>query len=244
MPIATASLRRSIWFSPGPERMAEPQVYSQRLGGVSAAQFEAAAARLGLGRFVKAEPITSGLFGQNVFVTTSEGEFVLRGAPHYVKTFGESEWRREDRWQFGKEVFFARLLHARAGVPVPWPMLHDEASDIFGWPYLVMPRMKGTCFEDRSILKALPAADRHGVALALGRMLAQMQTLTWTFAGDFSQDDIELRAYDGGFTRHVIAETREAVAPGLANGSMNAADVAWIEQAEARALGVEDVTRP
>jgi Ser/Thr protein kinase RdoA (MazF antagonist) len=224
--------------------MPEARTYSQRLGAISDAQFEAVAARLNLGRFVRAEPVTSGLFGQNVFVTTTAGEFVLRGAPHYVKNPGENSWRREDRWQFTKEVFFARQLHEHTKAPVPWPMLHDEASDIFGWPYLIMPRMPGTCFEERSVVKALPAEDRRGVAVAMGRMLAQMQRLSWAFAGDFSQDDIQLRPYIEGFTPHVIAEIREAVAMAQANGAMTAADVDWIERAEALALAVAGVSRP
>ena len=99
--------------------MGEAKVYSERLGRISDAQFEAVAERLGLGRFLKAEPTTSGLFGQNVFVTTTEGEFVLRGAPHWVKGLGEKEWRREDRWQFTKEVFFARQLHEQTQGPGP-----------------------------------------------------------------------------------------------------------------------------
>src|SRR5579871_3456590 len=115
--------------------MEETREYSQRLGKISDTQFEAVAARWNLGRFVKAEPVKSGLFGQNVFVETTQGQFVLRGAPHWVKGIDETEWRREDRWQFNKEKFFARLLHERTKAPVPWPMLHDESSDIFGWPY-------------------------------------------------------------------------------------------------------------
>jgi len=82
--------------------MSEEIVYSERLGALSDAQFEAVATRLGLGRFLSAEPISSGLFGQNVFVTTTDGTFVLRGAPHWVKDAGKIEYRREDRWQFTK----------------------------------------------------------------------------------------------------------------------------------------------
>jgi aminoglycoside phosphotransferase (APT) family kinase protein len=218
-------------------------VYSQRLGGISTEQFEAVAARLNLGRFVKAAPATSGLFGQNVFVTTRDGEFVLRGAPHWVKDLGETEYRREDRWQFTKEVFFARQLHARTKAPVPWPMRHDEASDIFGWPYVVMPRMPGTCFEERSIMKALPQEDRRGVAAALGAMLAEMQKLTWPFAGDFAPD-VELRPYPGGFTQHVIRETHDNARAAQASGALDAQDLAWLEDAEARAFAIAGVPRP
>jgi hygromycin-B 7''-O-kinase len=223
--------------------MSAAKVYSQRLGALSDEQFEAAAARLNLGRFVKAEPTTSGLFGQNVFLTTSEGEFVLRGAPHWIKDLGETEYRREDRWQFTKEVFFARQLHAQTEAPVPWPMLHDEASDIFGWPYLIMPRMPGICFEERGILRALAEEDRRGVATALGAALAEMQTLRWPFAGDFAPS-VELRPYPGGFTPHVMRETRDNALVAQTNGALDAQDLAWLVDVEARALATVDVARP
>lgn len=216
--------------------MAEARVYSERLGAISEAQFAAAAERLRLGRFVKAQPVTSGLFGQNVFVTTSEGEFVLRGAPHWVKGLGEEQWRREDRWQFTKEVFFARLLHEHTQVPMPWPMLHDEASDIFGWPYIVMPRMPGACFDERGILKALAPEDRRGVARALGAMLAQMQTLTAPFAGGFDVDTIALTPFEGSYTQHAIAELRDGTAMAQRNGAMTPEDLEWLAGAERRAL--------
>src|SRR5437870_5571176 len=127
------------WSSQATERilsrMSAGIVYSERLGAIRDAQFAVACVRAGIGAFLKAEPTTAGLFGQNVFVTTSNGEFVLRGAPHWVKGPNDKAWRREDRWQFTKERWFAQQLHERTKAPVPWPMLHDEASDIFGWPY-------------------------------------------------------------------------------------------------------------
>ena len=59
------------------------QAYLQRLGKISPKQFQAALARFGLGDFIQAERVAHGWFGQNVFVTSSQGEFVLRGVPHY-----------------------------------------------------------------------------------------------------------------------------------------------------------------
>jgi hypothetical protein len=219
--------------------MSEGIVYSQRLGAISDMQFAAACERLALGQFVKAEPTTSGLFGQNVFVTTTSGEFVLRGAPHWVKGARDTEWRREDRWQFTKERWFARQLHERTKTPVPWPMLHDEANDIFGWPYLVMPRMPGTCFDERGILTALPPEDRRGVAVALGEMLREMQKLTSPFTGDFSQDSIALEAWPGG-VEHAIAETSRMADGAQAHGRFTADDRAFLDAAAAQARAAAD----
>jgi hypothetical protein len=71
------------------------RVYSQRLGALTPQQFQAALTRFGLGTFVEATPVSQGLFGQNVFVQSSQGAYVLRGAPHYP-------------WQFPKERFGPR----------------------------------------------------------------------------------------------------------------------------------------
>jgi hypothetical protein len=57
--------------------------YSKRLGTISTKQFQAALDHFNLGQFMSAEAVPFGLFGQNVFVTSTAGEFVLRGAAHY-----------------------------------------------------------------------------------------------------------------------------------------------------------------
>lgn len=216
--------------------MSEARIYSQRLGAISDAQFQAVAFRLNLGRFLGAQPTVGGLFGQNVFVTTTDGEFVLRGAPHWLNG------APNDRWQFTKEAFFARLLHEQTDAPVPWPMLHDETSDIFGWPYLVMPRMPGTCFNERTILEVLGFEDRRAVAIALAEGLVEQQRLTSPFAGDFDPS-VTLCPYPRGNTRHVIDETRQIAAEARNNGAFTDEDDRWIDSAAERALAV-NTSRP
>ncbi len=207
--------------------MGDARVYSERLGAISDAQFEAVAERFGLGRFVSAAPTTAGLFGQNVFVTTTDGEFVLRGAPHWVKDLDETEWRREDRWQFTSERWFAQQLHERTKTPVPWPIHHDERDDIFGWPYLVMPRMPGLCTDERGFMRAVAPDDRRAAAVALGETLAEMQRLSWPFAGAFSIETIELEAYPEGAVGRTAREIREMI---RGNGDrLEAGEIAWIE---------------
>ena len=61
--------------------------YSRRLGEISPHQFQKALDHFDLGMFVQAEPIPFGLFGQNVFVSSTKGEFVLRGNPHFSWQF-------------------------------------------------------------------------------------------------------------------------------------------------------------
>src|SRR5438552_3541426 len=112
--------------------------YSRRLGSLSEGQFQAALDRFDLGRFARAEPIAFGNWGQNCFLTSTRGEYVLRGAPFFP-------------WQFAAERFFAREIHRQTTVPVPWPYLVDDAHDIFGWPYALMPRLPGIQLADASI---------------------------------------------------------------------------------------------
>jgi aminoglycoside phosphotransferase (APT) family kinase protein len=213
--------------------MSEGTVYSDRLGAIRDAQFAAVCERHGLGKFVRAEPTTSGLFGQNVFVFASGGDFVLRGAPHWVKGPDDATYRREDRWQFSKERWFAQQLHAHTKVPVPWPMNHDETSDIFGWPYIVMPKMPGQCFDEREIVKALDVEGRRGVAVAMGENLAEMQRLTWDFAGDFDMTTIALTAQPDGGVGWIA---REALGIAETCGDRLTADErAWIERMAADA---------
>jgi len=147
--------------------------YSSRLGSISPRQFQAALDRFDLGRFVTAEPIQTGNFGQNVFVTSTAGEYVLRGKPHYP-------------WQFPKERLFAGLLHERTSAPVPWPYLYDPSPDIFGWDYVLMPRLPGLQLPDRQVYADLAAQDKVAIASAMGYALAAVQELAWPHPGEYA----------------------------------------------------------
>lgn len=161
----------------------EGKTYSQRLGEITDQQFQAALDRFHLGHFIKAEAIPFGSFGQNVFVTSTEGEYVLRGDPHF--------W-----WQFPTEEFFTQLLHERTRVPVPWPYLIDPTPDIFGWSFVIMPRMPGLQLIDPHVKERLSAAERLGIAQALGENLAHMQEVTWPFAGRYNAATTSIEPFD------------------------------------------------
>jgi hygromycin-B 7''-O-kinase len=146
--------------------------YSKRLGEISNDQLQKALDKFDLGNLVESSPISQGLFGQNLFITTTKGEFVLRGVPHYD-------------WQFPSEKFFAELLHKNTSVPVPYPYLFDDDKSIFGWPYIIMPKMKGRNLSDNLEETDLSDNDRIEIAQLQGKILAELQILTWEFTGKF-----------------------------------------------------------
>lgn len=195
------------------------EVYSQRLGSIQPAQFQAALDRFDLGTFVRAEAIPFGLFGQNVFVTSTKGAYVLRGTAHYD-------------WQLPKEQFIARLLHEQASVPTPWPYEVDTDESIFGWlyGYALMPRMPGSQLADPAVANAFSFEDRREIARALGEMLAQVHGVHWPFAGAYDLKSATIQAFPNGFETWIVEEIRGLMRYAVSfDTGTSAADQAWVE---------------
>ena len=155
-----------------PQRIYET---SKRLGPISHDQLSRAFARFELGDLLTVKPVPLGLFGQNLFVTSSAGEFVFRGAPH-----GPT--------QFPTERFFTRLLHERTSVPVPWPYQIDDSCDFFPWSYVIMPRMPGLQVTDRKVRRDLSGAEQRAIARAMAYNLGAMQQVTMPWCARYDPD--------------------------------------------------------
>lgn len=189
----------------------------RRLGLIGAEQFQAALDCFNLGKFIKAEGIPGGLFGQNVFLTSTKGEFVLRGVPHYD-------------WQFPTEQFFASFLYNQAGVKAPWPYLIEFDPTIFGWSFAIMPRLAGVNTTDPEIRAGLSEQDKIEIAAALGRNLAKMHAPKWDLAGryDFRSDTV--MPFEGGYSQWVIAALRRNMSRARSYSEVTTpADEAWLE---------------
>ena len=136
-------------------------LYSQRLGHIQAQSFQAALNRFGLGDFIAAEAIPHGIFGQNVYLTSTTGEYVFRGNPLSAE-------------QFETERFMAEQLHLKTVVPVAWPYLLDSSDELFGWPYIIMPRLNGLPLASPDVRATLSERERIEIAAAMGVTLAQL----------------------------------------------------------------------
>jgi hygromycin-B 7''-O-kinase len=195
----------------------EPRAYSERLGTLTPAQLQAALDCFGLGTLTEAQPIAAGMFGQNLFVSSSQGDWVLRGNPH-------------THWQFPAEQFFTHLIREHSSLPVAYPYLYEPSSQIFGWPFVLMPRMPGKQLEADEVYATLSEADKTEVALALARTLVEFQGITWENAGRY---DLELRTIKPlgvDYRVWIIGRIRELLANSLAaNDNTKSTDAAWVE---------------
>lgn len=198
--------------------MLQAQEYSKRLGTIEPAQFQAALNRFDLGAFVAATPIIFGLFGQNVFVTSTRGEWVLRGCPHYD-------------WQFPTEQFFVQLIHEQTRVPVPYPYLVDPATDIFGWSYVWMPRMPGIPLADETLVAQLSDEDQFGVAGAMARTLAELHTIHADHAGTYDYQTHTIQPFAKNYRDMILENIRDLLATSQSyNANTTVSDAAWVDQ--------------
>lgn len=197
--------------------------YSARLGRIAPAQFQAALDHFDLGRFVRAAPVPGGNFGQVLFLTSTAGAWVLRGSPLLPG-------------QFREERFFARLLHERTRVPIPWPYLLDESPTIFGWSYVIMPRLPGLDLEDEVAAAELTPVDRHAIAQALGATLAAMQEATWPMAGAYDPLADTIQPFAAGHAEWLLARIRRRLDRARAHTPRltTPADTRWVEGVIAR----------
>ena len=191
--------------------------YSKRLGNISEEQLQRALSHFELGEFLHAEPIPFGLFGQNLFLTSTVGEFVLRGSPHYD-------------WQFPTEKFFIEQLYDKTRVPVPYRYLFNPSAEIFGWPFVIMPKMSGLQLADAEVLARLSIAERRGVAQALAAMLIEIQTLTWEHAGRFNIATQMIEPMRQDYRSLIVQRIRELLLQAQSyNVNTTASDAAWVE---------------
>ena len=198
--------------------------YSERLGVLRAEQLQAALDRFDLGALVDAAPMAGGLFGQNLLVTSTRGEWVLRGCPHFD-------------WQLPKERLVARLIAERTSLAAPWPYLVEPSPEIFGWSFALMPRLPG-----RPAPSSPAGEEGRAVAEALGAGLARLHELRGEAAGDYDLAADAILPSPLSQRERVVARLQQWLGwcREAREGCIGDADALWIEAllaARSAALG-------
>jgi hygromycin-B 7''-O-kinase len=212
----------------------EPLDCGRRLGRLTRPQLQAALDRFGLGRLEAVAIAESGIFGQNLFLATDSGHWVFRGAPHVLP--GE----RAPGAQLAKEQWFAERLHSATRAPVPWPYYVERSTDLFGWPFALMPRLPGAPVQ--VVRRDLPPAERVEIAREMGATLAELHALRapapgeWDAAVEAIRPDTSLRQY----ALRVADGCRERA--DLPPTTLDAEDLALVERVVRESEPALDVT--
>ncbi|MDU5145560.1 MAG: aminoglycoside phosphotransferase family protein [Paenibacillus dendritiformis] len=190
---------------------------SKSLGALTDSQLQRMLDRFGLGRLLRSAPTEHGVMKQTLFVTSTAGEFVLKGNPLYP-----------GQWE--EEAYFIRHLHANAGVKVPYPYLIDEADDIFGWSYALMPRLPGRHIHDPELLRLLHREDGATIAAQLGHALREMHRWKAAHPGEFDPDSGHIRPFAGSYTAWLYGMIRYWLDDAAKYSVITERDKAWVQQ--------------
>ncbi len=205
--------------------------YSHRLGEISDDQVQVALTQLGLGNLVSTAAIPFGLFGQNFFVTSTMGEFVIRAAPHY-------------HWQLPTERHFAGVIARETTVPTPWPYLISDEPDPFPWPwgYAAMPRQPGLMLADPGVYASLRPALRLSLAKSEGETLWALHQARSPVAGAFDVATGSIRPFAGGYVGRATERALGHLGTAFGRGAHRPEDDAWVRGliASCRTLGEPD----
>ncbi len=191
--------------------------YSNRLGEIPDSQVQAVLTQLGLGELVSTAAMPFGLFGQNFFVTSTQGEFVIRAAPHYD-------------WQLPTERYFAGVIAWETTVPTPWPYLISNEPEPFPWPwgYAAMPRQPGLLLADPDVYAALTPAQRLSLAEAEGELLWELHQARSPVAGAFDIATGSIQPFPGGYLGRTIGRALNHASLAFGHGAHSQDDGAWV----------------
>lgn len=160
------------------------------------------------------------MFGQNVMLRATSGDWVLRGSPHSLR-------------QFPSERCYSRLIHERTETDAPWPYLLERSTELFGWSYALMPRIPGVAPNDPDVQNSLTPGGRMEIARAMGEHLARLQSATWEHPGDFSYEADSIvplsKPYPEWFVARVRAWLGRCLVATAATGATTEDDVVWVE---------------
>lgn len=148
---------------------------SKKLGTIHHNQLQAMLDRFNLGTLISSRKTELGAMGQTMFVSSTKGDFILKGNPLY-------------HGQLEEEKFFIENIEKRTDTPVPIPYLIDKSSDIFGWSYALMPHLPGEHIDSKLLKNTLTKENKLQIAESIASTLTIFHK--WKVA-DFGELHIE-----------------------------------------------------
>ncbi|WP_342423435.1 aminoglycoside phosphotransferase family protein [Paenibacillus sp. FSL E2-0178] len=160
---------------------------SNKLGVVHDDQMQLMLDKFNLGKLISFQKTVNGAMGQTMYVSSNEGEFILKGNPLYPG-------------QFIEEKYFIENIHKRTNVTVPTPYLIDDSEEIFGWSYSLMPCLQGEHMNSEHLKITLSTADKFKIAELIAKTLADLHSWKVTRFGELDTNNLNIAAFEGSYT--------------------------------------------
>ncbi|UNK19048.1 aminoglycoside phosphotransferase family protein [Paenibacillus sp. N3/727] len=195
------------------------QIYfsSNKLGEVNGEQLQSVLDRFDLGRLISFCRTDQGAMGQTLLVSSSAGEFVLKGNPLFPG-------------QFLEERYFIQYLDQHTDLPVPSPYLVDEGDDIFGWSYSLMPRLPGSHLFSPELEAELNPQDESDIAVLFADTLLQLHRWKVEQPGEFDPATGNVRPFHDSYTTWLFDTITYWLDDAKRYSKITAEDTVWVEE--------------
>ncbi|MBE0336949.1 phosphotransferase family protein [Paenibacillus sp. 23TSA30-6] len=189
---------------------------SNRLGEVADDQLQRMLDRFDLGRLISSGKTAEGVMGQTLYISSTAGQFVLKGNPLF-------------QGQWAEEQFIVEQLHTRTQIPVPAPYLVDETEDIFGWSYSIMPCLDGQHIHTPELQARLTPPDQQQMAEMLAIVLLELHSWKVEDSGELDTSSLAIRPFDVSYRVWLYGRIRYWLEDARKYSDISVQDIAWVE---------------
>lgn len=158
-----------------------------KLGTITTEQLQAMLDKFNLGKLISSSRTNQGAMGQTMFITSTEGDFVLKGNPLYPG-------------QLEEEKFFIDQIDLRTTIPVPTPYIIDDSLEIFDWSYCLMPRLEGSHLDAINLKTKLQSKDKRSIATSIASTLNDFHQWKVETFGELDPNTFEISPFAPTYT--------------------------------------------
>ncbi len=172
--------------------------------------------RFDLGRLLSSEKTAEGVMGQTLYISSTAGQFVLKGNPLFSG-------------QWVEERFIVEQLDTRTSIPVPAPYLVDDTDDIFGWSYAVMPRLYGEHIHTPELQARLSSLDKQQMAERLAAALLELHSWKVKNSGELDTTTLAIRPFEISYRAWLYGRIRYWLEDAQKYSNISVMDMEWVE---------------
>jgi hygromycin-B 7''-O-kinase len=156
------------------------------------------------------------LWDKTMFVSSTDGDFVLKGNPLFPG-------------QFLEEQFFIENIHKRTGAIVPIPYIIDDSDDIFGWSYSLMPRLQGEHLNSPKIEKTLSKEEKIKIAELVANTLLEFHSWKVNQFGELETNNLTLKPFKVTYTEWIYNRIKFWIDDAKKYSDISSKDYIWVE---------------